>query len=121
MGTRDQVLFSHTLPIIGTVTFDAKLGAVFHMDHPCTLIPGEYTFTLQRKPDLRSLRSLRLYHWRQVMRLAALRTAPQTKAGATLRNEQYDMHMKAVQSLNELFPSADTAERDAALEDGLLR
>lgn len=120
MGNKME--FAVDAPITGTVTFDNRLAAVFHMDRACTLLPGDYVFLLQRKPDLVSLRALRLYHWRQVMRLAALRTSATvpSEAGAKLRDEQYDMHMKAVQSLNDLFSVADTAERDAALEDGLL-
>lgn len=58
------------------------------------------------------LRALRLWHWQMVREQSQLmERAPTTPAYLEAR-KKHTIHMQAVQFLNELFPTGDTAERD---------
>ena len=63
------------------------------------------------------LRALRVWHWREAMRLRkkANRQADKGVADETTihaNNEKADYHIKQVQLLNEFFGIGDTAEAD---------
>lgn len=75
----------------------------------------------------KSLRELRVWHWKQAQRSAdsvrrlnsELQGESYVPQRALLKrhmagyNEQFIQHMKFVQTLNNFFPEADTAEKDA--------
>lgn len=63
------------------------------------------------------LRALRLYHWRRV--LAASKGREDRRASRHTVKEHdaaYDLHMKAVQALNDCFPIGDYADDDDELD-----
>lgn len=74
--------------------------------------------------DLESVRQLRLYHWHLALRHRAAQQelealATRRKSGS-LKNciktykDTADLHLTAVQTLNQFFPIGDTAEKDNA-------
>lgn len=75
-------------------------------------------------PQLTRLRELRLWHWSSLL---AYRNEAATcvmlgensrvdywNAKSQIANRKANEHMKFVQTLNDFFPSEDTAEKDAA-------
>lgn len=101
--------------IKGQLTIGVDGAIVIQCSSAFTLLPGKiYNMTLEQAPDLQELRRLRLYHWKQVCKLAdSLCSNRGTEAGRENWRAQHKMHMGAVQALNDLFPIGDTAERDA--------
>ncbi len=100
--------------IKGQLVMGCNGSISMQFDGSVTMLPGQtYNITLEQAPDLQELRRLRLYHWKQVCKLAdSLCSNRGTEAGRENWRAQHKMHMRAVQALNDLFPVGDTAERD---------
>ncbi len=73
---------------------------------------------LQAKADAASLarlRVIRLWHWRQLLRSRMHARSCASPSLMRQYNDEADMHLGFVQSLNDYFPDPhDTAERDAS-------
>ncbi len=61
----------------------------------------------------KALRSLRVWHWQKA--LWASRQMSQNSASNRAADQLYKEHMHAVQTMNDLFPVGDTAEKDAQI------
>jgi hypothetical protein len=81
---------------------------------------GYVTVDELANPDvLDRLRALRLWHWRaalfwrsEAVKFRDIRAALLSESAAMEYDRRADDHIKAVQVLNDLFPSGDTAEHD---------
>lgn len=61
------------------------------------------------------LRALRLWHWKECQRFRVMSETFGRDNGVGKHYEKWaNFHLEAVQTLNDYFPSLDTAEKDVA-------
>jgi len=63
--------------------------------------------------DLDGVRHLRLYHWREAMKLRAYEQSKEDPRIKMRAERKIGFHLKQVVLLNDFFPMGDTAEQDA--------
>lgn len=82
--------------------------------HLCTMCGVREPQCQKQECPWLAIRTLRLWHWKQVVQARANMDADERKRVAASDKDvwAWDFHMGAVQTLNEFFQIGDTAARD---------
>jgi len=67
-------------------------------------------------PQVETLREMRLWHWKQARGASHVMDSRANRFERENARDNWNLHMRFVQLLNDFFPMGDTAERDAANE-----